>query len=228
MKKILAALAMALLAACTSTAPKSLSGDIPPPPPAAKVLIVQPDVQLAQLNAGGTTEPKAEWTSAAQTNLAKAFSDHLSARSFAVATYDPDSAEGRSGQLIKLHSAVGASIMTFSYSPITLPTHPKSEFKWTLGPGTKEIADATDAHYALFVTANGTYASAGRVAASVGFAILGVGIPLGQQQMYASLVDLRSGDVIWFNVAVAGSGSDMRTDAGAKSLIASLMKKSPL
>lgn len=227
LRAICVATALAL-ASCTTTVPKSLSGDLPTPPPASNVLVVKPDVHLAILNAGGTTEPKADWSNSAQANLNKAFTEYLSSKKFVPQPYDFGAAEGRPDQLIKLHGAVGQSILMHSYGVFPLPTHPRAEFKWTLGPGTKVIADTSHARYALFITAQGTYASAGRVAAQMGLAILGVGIPLGSQQMYASLVDLQSGDVIWFNVAVAGPSADMRTEAGAKSLITSLMTKSPL
>lgn len=228
MRKLIVAFVVALLAACTSTSPKTMSGTIAPPPPSAKVIIVQPDVQLAILTAGGAAEPRADWTASAQTNLAKALEDALVAKKFQVGSYDPHMSEGRSAQLIKLHGAVGQSVLTYSYGITVLPTHPRTEFKWTLGPGTQELAQATNAQYALFTTANGTFASGGRVAASVAFSLLGVSVPLGSQQMYASLVDLRSGEVIWFNVAVAGSDADMRKPEGAKLLIDSLMKKAPI
>ncbi len=228
MRKLIVAIAAACVAACTSTAPKTMSGTIAPPPPSAKVIVVQPDVQLSILTAGGAAEPRADWTTAAKGNLAKALEDSLTAKNFSVASYDPNASEGRAAQLIKLHGAVGQSVLMYSYGITVLPTHPKSEFKWTLGPGTQELAQATNAQYALFTTAGGTFASAGRVAASVAFSLVGVGIPLGSQQMYASLIDLRSGEVIWFNVAVAGSDADMRTPEGAKLLITSLMKKAPI
>jgi hypothetical protein len=62
----------------------------------------------------------------------------------------------------------------------------------------------------------------------VGAALLGVSVPLGQQQVFASLVDLRTGRVVWFNVAVAGPQADMRSQEGAQSLCRSLLKGVPL
>ncbi len=40
-------------------------------------------------------------------------------------------------------------------------------------------------------------------------AILGAGVRGGQQVGFASLVDLRSGDIVWFNVMARGTG-DLR------------------
>jgi len=90
------------------------------------------------------------------------------------------------------------------------------------------MRDQFGADYALFVTARGTYSSAGRKAAMIGMAMLGVSIPLGSQQIFASLVDLRTGRVVWFNVATAGPQADIRTPEGASLLVKDLLKGVPI
>jgi uncharacterized 2Fe-2S/4Fe-4S cluster protein (DUF4445 family) len=62
----------------------------------------------------------------------------------------------------------------------------------------------------------------------IGMAMLGVSIPLGSQQIFASLVDLRTGQVVWFNVATAGPQADIRTPEGANLLVKDLLKGVPL
>lgn len=218
-----------LLAACTTTnsriaAPAMLS----PPAANATVLVVQPDAQIYLLTAAGLQEAREDWSRSAQSNLAKSLDGALSGRSHKIEMLDPAaSMEGRTGQLLRLHQAVGLSIQTFEYGPFKLPTK-KGGFDWTLGEGATELRAARGADYALFITARGSYASAGRKAVMVGAAILGVGIPLGSQQVYASLVDLRTGRVIWFNVALAGPSADMRTPEGAGLLVTDLLKGAPL
>ena len=66
-----------------------------------------------------------------------------------------------------------------------------------------------EADYALFVYLRDSYASAGRVAFFIFAAALGVGIPMGQQVGFSSLVDLENGDVVWFNRLARGVG-DLR------------------
>ena len=78
------------------------------------------------------------------------------------------------------------------------------------------------------MTANGTYASAGRKALMVGAALLGVSLPLGHQYAFASLVDLKTGRIVWFNVANAGPDADMRDPQGSKILVGALLKDAPL
>lgn len=215
------------LAACTTTQTKTAFKDPKKPPPGARVLLLQPDVQLALLTAGGVTEPRADWSESGRANLSRDIEAALKTRSHAYGVLDPSTAmTGRVGQLLRLHGAVGQAIQAHSYGPYRLPT--KKEFDWTLGQGAQELASAHQADYALFVTSRGTYASGGRMATAVGLSLVGVAIPLGQQQVYASLVDLKTGRVIWFNVAVAGPNADMREASGSASLVQSLLKDLPL
>jgi uncharacterized 2Fe-2S/4Fe-4S cluster protein (DUF4445 family) len=62
----------------------------------------------------------------------------------------------------------------------------------------------------------------------LGAAMLGVAVPLGSQQVFASLVDLRTGQVVWFNVATAGPNADMRSADGAAALTTAVLKGAPL
>jgi hypothetical protein len=55
---------------------------------------------------------------------------------------------------------------------------------------------------------------------------VGVGISTGGTGGFASLVDLRTGDVVWFNKLDAGFG-DLRNPDGAKTAIRELLKDMP-
>ncbi|MDP1618476.1 MAG: hypothetical protein Q8L83_14080 [Phenylobacterium sp.] len=192
-RRLLAVAAACLaMAACTTTNTKVALGADQAPPPGARVLLMQPDVQLGLLTASGITEPRADWSQAGQSNLAQEIQAQLSTRSHTLKVSDPDSLmEGRQGQLLRLHQAVGESVLMFNYGPFRLPTKPG--FDWTLGSGTQTIAAAQEADYALFVRGQGSYASGARVATAVGMSLLGVAVPLGEQRVFASLVDLRTG-----------------------------------
>ncbi len=221
--------ACALLAACTTTSTRIAAiENIGKPSSNARVLVVKPDVQLSLLTAAGLQEPRADWTKQGRDDLASEVSAALASKTHPIEPFDPDTArEGRIGQLIRLHDAVGQSIIAFNYGYIKLPTK-SGAFDWTLGEGAQALGQAQNADYALFVTARGTYASAGRKAMMVGAALLGVSVPLGSQSVFASLVDLKTGRIVWFNVAHAGPSADMRTPEGAKALVASLLTGAPL
>ena len=122
---------------------------------------------------------------------------------------------------------MGRTILVHKYVPqLALPT--KSEkFDWTLGPNAQELRETTGADYGLFVFIRDSYTSAGRAAVIVFAALLGVSVPGGYTAGFASLVDLNTGDVVWFNRLVSRSG-DLRTAGPARDVINSLLAGIPL
>ena len=82
--------------------------------------------------------------------------------------------------------------------------------------------------YALFLHAEDSFASTGRVALQVlGIAGCFVGFCApnmggGSQFAYASLVNLRTGEVVWFNVLQSRIG-DIRTPEGAAVMVERLL-----
>lgn len=230
MKRILAmAAACLMLAACTTTNVKSVEGAATRTPPAgARILLIQPDIELSLLTASGLLEPRADWTTAGRDNLQTAVEAALKGKSHTFTGLDPSTAMGgRGGQLLRLNSEVGKSILLFNYGYVKLPTKTGS-FDWTLGEGAQTLGQTYNADYALFIYGRGSYSSGARVAMMIGMAALGVSLPTGGQQAFASLVDLKTGQVVWFNLAAAGPSADMRTPEGAALLTASLLKDVPL
>ncbi len=215
------------LAACTTTNTR-LADKAPTKPAAgAKILIVQPDIELSLLTVTGLQEARADWSSQARANIKRELEEAATAKSHVFRSLDPASVEDqRALQLLRLHEAVGDSIRGFNYGFYKLPT--KKSFDWTLGAGTQSLAQTYDADYALFTTGRGSYSSGGRKAAMVGAALLGVGLPMAQQYAFTSLIDLKTGKVVWFNVAMAGTDSDMRSPEGAETFAKALLKDAPL
>src|SRR5690606_17305684 len=122
--------------------------------------------------------------------------------------------------------AVGTAILLHKVSGIApLPTK-RDKFEWTLGPEAKALHNRYGSDYALFVWVRDSYASAGRVAAIIVAAAFGVGIQGGVQAGFASLVDLRTGDVVWFNRMARASG-DLRAQLGADNTAGLLLAEFP-
>lgn len=118
-----AVLALTLLAACTTTDTRTAGLIADRPPADARVLLVQPDIQLAMLTASGMQEPRAEWTADARRNMQSTLEAALRTRGRPVVALDPETAmEGRPGQLLRLNQAVGQSIIAFEYGPMRLPS----------------------------------------------------------------------------------------------------------
>jgi hypothetical protein len=81
------------------------------------------------------------------------------------------------------------------------------------------------ADYALFLFVRDSYATAGRIAVIAIAALLGAGVPGGTQVGFASVVDLKTGDIVWFNFLLRGSG-DLRTPAAAAETVKALVSDS--
>ena len=131
-------------------------------------------------------------------------------------------------RVVNLHRAVGQSIRAHKYpnTPSTLPTKEKS-FDWTLGEGAQKLKADLGVDYALFVHVRDSYSSAERKALMIGAALLGVGVPGGVQIGFASLVDLASGEVVWFNQTVNSMG-DLRDTKPTPEQLAVLLDQLPL
>ncbi len=196
------------------------------------VLLMPADVELSLLTTGGLLEPNAEWTEQGRQNVIAALKAEMAERNIEAVSYADDSdptyqIAATDEQLVKLHEAVGGAIMTHNYLPgQTLPTM-KDRFDWTLGAGARQLREAHEADYALFVYAEDSFSSDGRVALNIALALLGAGVHGGRQVAFASLVDLDDGRVVWFNVLQSGGG-DLRDPKLARQAIDQLLDSSPL
>jgi hypothetical protein len=193
--------------------------------PNKRVLLVPPDVELSELNAGGILEPRADWTDAAKGHIDKNIKAHFAKSGADVVSADLSSP--REIQLAKLYDAVAGAILTHLYDePLKLPNKGDA-LDWTLGPGTVEMRDRYGADYALFVIVRDSYSSGGRQALQVLGALTLAVVPGGVQIGVASLVDLRTGNIVWFNRLINTSG-DLRTEAPAQRAMEQLLKDVPL
>lgn len=196
-----------------------------------RILLMPMDIELSLLTAGGVPEPNAEWTAKAQKHVLAAVTRILKERHAHLIAYKaPPEAEDPLHpyvQLVKLHSAVGKAVILHKINPVLqLPTKTDT-FDWSLGQGVRRLKKDFGADYALFVFMRDSYTSAGRaVAMFLAAALIGAHIPGGQQTGFASLVDLNTGDIVWFNVLARGSG-DLRTPADANETVAKLFNDLP-
>ena len=98
---------------------------------------------------------------------------------------------------------------------------------WTLGPLARQMREKTGARFALFFYISDSYAGPGRVALIMTMGLLfGVPVEGGTQAGFASLVDLETGDVVWFNRLERKTG-DLRTPEAAAGTIDVLLQEFP-
>lgn len=200
------------------------------------VVVVEPDIELTEVTAGGMQEPRREWSEAARRLFPEAMGRVLAQgdtqRKPDFEVRDDLPPESRLGQVVRLNEAVAMSIAVYTRRGSYLATKDR-RLDWTLGEGVKELRDATGADYALFTYIRDSYASEGRKAMRVlGFlagAAMGqvVDIGGGQQLGVATLVDLRTGQVVWFNL-MANQTGDLRDGEGADKTAQQMLTGLPL
>jgi len=221
---------LVLLAGCAAQAVQRQSPEIRREAGRTPTIVVMPlDVELAQLTAGGLPEPQSEWTEAAHKHMRAALEEEARSRNLKLTYFDGErgSAEDRqtSLDLVKLHRAVGGSVLLHQYvQGFALPSK-EGRFDWSLGPSAAAISRGHEADYALFIFVRDSYATAGRVAVMLVGALMGVGMQGGTQVGFASVVDLKTGEILWFNRLIRPQG-DLRTPEAAAETIKALVSDS--
>jgi hypothetical protein len=211
-----------------------------PPQGDYDLLVLRPDVTVGSVTTGGMTEPRADWTEQARTSIIDAIRAQqagtggkvfVAERRGEVPGVDPESV----AEIERLNQVVAQSIVLHKYAGVNLPTKRRRGLEYTLGQDAVEFGRKSGFDYMLFFYAEDSFASTGRVALQVlgvagcivGFCAPNIGG--GGQLAYASLVDLKTGEVVWFNVLRTGTPiagvnlGDMRTPEGAAQLVDRLL-----
>jgi hypothetical protein len=192
-----------------------------------RILIMEPDIKYYLLTVSGMPVPHAEWTIAARENFANALKAYANERGTEVVMMtDSDQLGSAEIAYSKLHGAVGLTIQVNYFGQLRLPNK-EGAFDWSLGPGVAGIGEKYNADYALFSYYRDYQASGGRVAFAVlAAAATGGLMSIGWEQGFASLVDLKTGDIVWFNVVHTSAG-ELRDAQGAGTVVTNLFKDMP-
>ena len=194
-------------------------------PDGATIALMPIDVELFSISAGGVHEPQAEWTAKANKNLKEAvLAKDLPGRGhFQEWTGEAD--EDLS-ELNHLHGAVAQAITLHHFGRWNLPSK-HGLLDWSLGEEAGLIRKRLEADYALFIFMRDSYAGGAYVATSVVMAAFGIVRPGGGVQAgYASLVDLRTGKIMWFN-RMANLTGDLREPEAARNTLSRLLFEFP-
>lgn len=197
-------------------------------PAGAKIAVLPSDIELFSISAGGVLEPKADWTAAAQKHLTAAVvlkKQQWGLESTLVSETDAEEFT----DLVALQAAIARSISLHYWrgGRFALPTK-NGQLDWSLGEeSVQRLREKTRADYGLFIWLRDSYASAERKAMMVGLALLGIGIGGGVQNGYATLVDLKTGQVMWFNQITSTLG-DVREERPAQQTVENLLSYFPL
>lgn len=194
-----------------------------------KLMVMQPDISVGVLTAGGSFEFREDWTKQATQNVIRALKKQRLGRGVqtkvAVSKEDTGADPALVADLTWLHTVVGEAVRThkFGAMPVMpLPTK-KNRVDWTLGEPAVKFGAATKYDYALFLHATDSFSSGARKALYVATVLTGGVLQSGAQRAYASLVDLKTGELVWFNTSFSNNG-DIRTPEGAEDLVSSLLE----
>jgi hypothetical protein len=195
-------------------------------PQTARIVLMPTDIELFSISGGGVLEPKADWTDAAAKHFRAALIEKkkkLGAVSIELSEKDADDF----AEVNALHAAIARAINLHHFGPgyFALPTK-GGKLDWSLGDVVRPIKQKTGADYALFSWVRDSYVSGERVAAMIVLGLLGVVVPGGAQIGYASLVELDTGRVVWFNRLQRGWG-DLREAASAVETLDALLADFP-
>jgi hypothetical protein len=196
-------------------------------------------VHVGSLSAGGIDEPNPDWTDAARKNIQKAMERSAEARESSMQflpDYEGDAAalvndyrglfKAVSGAIFQHVMLPGSKLRTKEYVDATTKKK-RYRFDWTMGSGTAQLKPITQGDYALFFYTYDSYGTAGRKVAQVLMAgLFGAYVPAGVHIGYAGLVDLSTGEIVWFNTDFA-MGGDVREEDGAVKRVGQLLRGFP-
>jgi hypothetical protein len=226
-----AAVLLLSMAGCSTTTQHAGAG-FKPPEGHYKVIVMRPDIAVSVITAGGQLEQREDWTNTARgfvLDSLRAQQQRRGGTAEIVMAGDERAADTVTLELDRLHEVVGQSILLHKYTPgQALPTK-KRMFDWTLGDLAVNYGTSSGYDFALFLYARDSFSSGGRAALqAVGFLGCIVGVCVipsgGQQQAFVSLVDLKTGKVVWFNYLQSAMG-DIRTQKGANEMVTKLLER---
>lgn len=220
-------IALTLAACAVETARETVElrrADAPP-----RIALMPLDLTLSRRSAGGSLQPVAAWTLAAERNLTLALMAAARERGLQLLPVPHDLwSRPDLRQVHLLHRGIERAILAhrFGDGDTRLPAK-AGPLGWSLGQGVAALRADVRADYALFVSLNDSYASTGRRALGIATLLL-VGLPVsgGEQTGLATLVELQSGAVVWASRLDRPTG-DLREPEPARETAEALLKDLP-
>jgi hypothetical protein len=198
-----------------------------------KIILFRPDVEVGSVGVSGVPTPNPDWTADARKRILTALTVNQNAKKSEIVPLGELTGDDAAyaAEYQSLFRAVGSSALLHGFV-LKLPTKKlptgKYKFDWTLGPGAKRLGEIGGGNYGLFVYSYDAYATAGRVLFQIFMAAATNYLPGGGlHTSYAALVDLDTGNIVWFNYYATKKG-DVRTVEGAQERADKLLSTLPL
>lgn len=188
----------------------------------------KPDVSVAEMTTGGLDQPKSDWTKQAQTAMENAFAASFAERGLTMKPLPElkgEDAKSLTTYLNLLKIVTNNAMAHQLYAGEALPTK-NGALSWTLGPGIAKLGEVIDADYAVTFFSRDSYISEGRKAAETVSSLMGEAMSTETHAGSMSMIDLKTGDLVWMNVDVLLSG-DIRENEGAMLRVEQLLRSFP-
>jgi hypothetical protein len=195
-----------------------------------RVALLPPDVRVYEVSAGEVPELIDEWSTAARDNVATAVTKQLpSGGMLTIVGFDPTQSEivkGEYEDASALFRAVSlsAALHTYPESGVQFETKMK-QFDYCVGP-LPRMSETSGADAVLFIQASDQISSGSRVARNVALTVVGAAFGVivvpsgGITYLSAALVDMQTGDVLWFGKHARIGVYDLRKPDSADAFVA--------
>jgi hypothetical protein len=167
-----------------------------------KFILLPADITVNELSAGGVTEKVEEWSIKATQNVEKSIRAHIAAkRGVQLVELPPLSGNERENveQYRALYDQVAYAAFTYGRGW----PHKNERFDYGVGNGLKFLREKTGADAAIFCIGVDSKSTGGRKAAFIFAAAFGVAIPMGTSFLNIGIVDLATGDILWYSYDVS-------------------------
>ncbi len=201
------------------------------PRPVPKKLVLLPvDMHIKELSAGGVVEEVKQWTAEGKANVTKAVAHHAETTdSFTLVPMPPlnDAERSALDEHVALYNLVAFNAFMATHRGGPAWQFKVDHFDYTLGDGLAFLRQRSGADAALIVVGDDVVSSSGRKAAFVLAAALGVGLQMGHSFLTAGVIDLKTGDLLWFDYAISAGSKDLRESADAQAMMDELLDHYP-
>lgn len=197
--------------------------------PPKKILLLPPQMFVAEMSAGGVIQKQDDWTQQANENLLAAIEAHgrESNRFETLRMPNLSSAESEIVEShIGLYERLASAIHAYGQGKDSGWEQKKKEWDYTLGQGLSFLREKTGADYALVFAGADIISTGGRKATFTVGLLLGIAIPLGQSFITAGMVDLQSGIIEWLTYDQSMS-MDTREPEEVESMVRDFFKTYP-
>lgn len=201
-------------------------------PPTGAVIVLPMDIKVKEMSASGLQEVVPAWSQQANENFRKLIAPHagreVSGLTLQMLPEQAPETQARLEEHLALsHVVTGNALLFSSTLGGSAWQHKSKHFDYTIGPGLSFLADQTGADKALLLIGEDVHSSDGRKAAFIMAAAFGVAIPLGHTVAIATLVDLRTGDVLWMNHYVSSGDVSFTEYSDAEAVFKTLFENYP-